>query len=171
MLHIIPALEIMKTVTDKNINSSHAKVRRQAFEKANELQSITKGTMIIEGVMFDRITPRLNAQHKQAIEFLYKIDYSGKDVSDYNITSTINFIAKREAKVDYVIILTENTSKHNPDGHKRIVSITPIDFLGKMLKFKELYDSYMDYIKLNPQAKEFRGQIIDGMVTAIFFSS
>ena len=159
----------MKTVTDKNIVGTAAQSRRQAFEKANDLKSMSNANLIIEGVIYDRIAPRLKEEHKKTFESFYTIDNTGKNTPDYNIISTINFIAKREAKVDCVIILTENVSRHAVAGHKRIVAINPIDFIAKMVKFNKLYESYLDYLKANPQAKIYKSQTLDGLIEEIFF--
>jgi hypothetical protein len=160
----------MKTVTDSNISSAASQSRRKAFEKANELKSITGANIVIEGVIFDRISPRLNPQHKETMEYLYKIDNTGKNVLGYSIVSTIKFMAKREAKWDCVLILTENPQRYcDGEENKRIVCITPVDFLSKMTRFKQLYDSYQDFLKLNPHAKELRSQIIENLILDTFF--
>lgn len=169
MFHIIPAFEIWKTVTDKNITSTAAKSRRKAFEKLNELKSITNASIILEGTIFERIKPRLKTEHEKFFTDLYTKDDTGKGVANYDIYSTIEFIAKREAEVDWVIILTENTSRYNKDNNKRIVCITPGDFVAKMVKFKQAYDSYIDLEEQNPQAKEFKNQFLESAVCQIFF--
>lgn len=170
MLRIIPTLEVLRPVVDNNINSAPAKIRVHAFDKANELASISKGTIIIEGQTYDRIKSRLKPEHEKIFKYLYFIDYTGLGVPNYNISSTINFIAKREAKPDWVIILTENTTRHKPaDGSKKIAAIAPADFISRMVKFKAQYDTFIDLLEINPQAREVKTQLIEGMILELFF--
>lgn len=171
MLQVIPTLEVIKSIADDNIQSSPSKVRRQAFEKANDLISITGGTIRLEGISFDKVKPKLTDDQAKTFEYLYAIDYTGLGVSNSDITRIINFIAAREAKPDWVIVLTENTDRHIPnDGNKKIVAINPTDFLAKMTKFKTLYNSFLDYERQNPHAKEFKTRTIESMVIDIFFN-
>lgn len=174
MLKILPAHEIMKTITDNNIDSPASDLRRQAFEKANELKSILDSEIIIEGQLYDKFEHKLNEDQKTVFATGYTIDYSckGATISGVSLTinSAISYIADREANLDYVIILTENCSDHDGTKHHKKLAITPVDFVSRMTKFIALYNSSLEYMKLNPQIKEFEVQILEGLLTSVFFT-
>ncbi|MBU3957698.1 MAG: hypothetical protein KKB25_01345 [Nanoarchaeota archaeon] len=173
MLKILPAHEIIKTITDNNIEGTAADIRRNAFEKANELKSILDSEIIIEGQLYDKVEHRLNDDQKIIFTTGCIIDNSGKGATmggiSLDINSAINYIADRETKLDYVIVLTENCEQYNKTTHPKKLVIKPLDFISKMTKFMNLYESSLEYLKLNPQIREFEIQILEGLLTSVFF--
>jgi hypothetical protein len=61
MITIIPSLEVLKAVTDKNIRGDRADSRRACFDLATELKSLADIEILIEGILYDRLKHRLNA--------------------------------------------------------------------------------------------------------------
>lgn len=78
MITIIPSLEVMKAVTDNNIQGSGADLRRQAFDKATELMTLANVEVLIEGLIYERIENKLNDEHKVVFQSGYRIDNSAK---------------------------------------------------------------------------------------------
>lgn len=133
MISIIPALEIMKAFTDKNISSTPSKIRVNAFNSANELISMHKEVeIVIEGMLYSKIAVRLNDDHKKAFNELYDIDDSAVNVEGYNITKAIKFIVT-ERKLPMtkrrVIIITENCHEYSTLDSDRVKVCTPQKFM------------------------------------------
>lgn len=138
MITIIPALEIMKAVTDKNITGIGADIRREAFTLAVELKSLGDIDLLLEGILYDRIKGRIKEDHKVFFESVCKIDNSTKGVMGYNIQESIKWIAKSESKTRKVIILTENVSLYPLLDNNEVLVIRPVDFIYKVRKVLEL---------------------------------
>ncbi len=147
---IIPALEIMKAVTDVNIQSSGADIRRKAFDLSTDLMSKISVEVILEGALYSRISTRLNDDHKKYFESIYKIDHSVEGVNGYNISESIKWIAKSEAKNRIVIILTENLNSYQVSD-PNIKVLKPNDFISKITNAeiqcnKKFFTSFNDAI-------------------------
>ncbi len=136
MIIIIPVLEIMKAVTDTNIDSDASYVRRKCNEEAIILKSIANVDLVLEGILYDKICARLLSDHKLVIQTIYRINNSAKGVAGYNVTSAIKWISEQEAKLNKVIIITDTLSNYRLE-HKHILPITPDGFLQKIAIFKE----------------------------------
>jgi hypothetical protein len=97
--------------------------------------------VLLDAMLYNRVSDRLNENHKTFFESIYRIDKSVFGVEGFNIIASIQWIAKREAKTRVVIIITENSGDY-ADCHKtpNIVIITPLDFLAKVSHAQELYD-------------------------------
>jgi len=93
LITIIPTREVLKAVTDSNITSRDADVRRESFDKSNELMSLGNVKILIEGVLFQSVKDRLNDDQKEFFESVYKIDNSVKNLK-YNFSKAICWIAK-----------------------------------------------------------------------------
>jgi len=128
MITIIPALEVMKSVTDNNIKGKPAEYRNKAFQIANELIAEANVDVLMPKQLFEMISPRLNDDHKSAFCSLYRIDRSTSNSVDFNIHKSINFLASVESKARSVIILSENTSTYH--SNNSIKTINPEDFIG-----------------------------------------
>ena len=153
MISFIPELEVVRAVADENITSAPAKIRMQAFEDINRLIAHKyNGEMLIEGILYNVIEPKLNDEHKKAFELLYNIDNSAVDVANYNITKAIQFISKNKVDIlgQKVIIITENLSKYRDfTTNKHIRVLTPQDIIRKLNLFHEIRNDYeSDYSAL-----------------------
>jgi len=137
---IIPCLEVMRAVTDKNISGSSAQLRVEAFHLSLDLKSLTDVEIILEGKMYERLKARLEDDHKVFFEGACKIDNSVKDVSTYDVISAIKWIANSESKINRVIIIGENTSNFNDIINEDIVCVKPSDFIYKVNKAREIFE-------------------------------
>lgn len=131
MFKIIPTLEIMKSVTDKNITGDAAEMRERCFDEISNLQTISHIEIIIEGMTFDRIKGRLNSDHVKFFETAYRIDDSATGVEGYNVVKSIIWVAIKEAADSKVLIITENVNNYDIEN-KNIKAITPSDFMTVM---------------------------------------
>ncbi len=136
MITIIPALEILKAVTDKNISGNGADARRESFDLAVDLKSLGDVKILIEGILYNRVKHRIEDIHKIFFEKVCDIDNSAKDVTDYDIQKAIKWIANSESKSRRVIIITENISSYV--SSEKIKVITPMDFIYHAKKIVEL---------------------------------
>lgn len=125
---VIPALEIMKAVTDKNIQGDGAIARNQAFELANELMAEADVDILIPYQIYNRISVRLNDDHKSAFESLYRIDQSTNNASDLNTIEAIKVVSNAESKARGVVILTENLSEYPQNDSIKVLK--PEDFIA-----------------------------------------
>ena len=134
MISIIPALDIMKAVTDSNITSDDSNYRRIAFDKATELMSETNAYVLLEGNLYTKLCERLNEDHKSFFQSVYKIDNSAKDVPSYNITKSVIWIAKSEDKIRDVIILTDDKPNYEKQylENETICVCNSKEFLAKV---------------------------------------
>ena len=137
MITIIPTLEIMRSVTDMNITSSGAEIRRESFDMAMELKSLGDVKILLEGILYERLKDRINEDHQVFFESTCTIDNSAKNVTDYNITKAINWIAKSESQIRKVIILTENQNYFSEAENGNVIIITPTEFIYKTKKILE----------------------------------
>ena len=64
MITIIPTLEVMKSVTDNNIDSDASNYRRIAFDKSTDLMTRAQVDLLLEGNLYEKIKQRLNQSHK-----------------------------------------------------------------------------------------------------------
>lgn len=74
MFSVIVGLDVLKAVTDKNIDSTPSQIRRLAFDEANRLMSETDTDIIIESLTFNMIKYRLNEDHITFFRTAYKLD-------------------------------------------------------------------------------------------------
>lgn len=151
MISIIPEREIIKAVTDKNLVGDAALTRTRAFGEANNLLAYSGRPVeiVIEGILYGKISGRLLPEHKLIFEEKYDIDGSAVTATGYNITAAIKFITK-ERKLPIhvksrVIILTENPSSYpeyeqNQNGRVRI--FTPEAFLKRISRFEDIKKNY-----------------------------
>ncbi len=160
MITIIPSLDIMKAVTDKNITSSGGNIRRDAFNLTNDMISLADINILLEGILYEKISVRLNQDHKKFFETVYRIDNSTVGVPEYNgnIYKSIKWIASSEAKSRKVVILT--------DSKQDFVSITSSEI--KIYAPKELIDKYKLAKEL--YTKKFFSSLDDSFMAVLFFS-
>ena len=137
MITIIPALDVMKAVTDTNITSPASDTRRKAFNKANELMSLADVNILIDGFLFEKVKVRLNPDHITFFQSAYRIDDSAKGIINYNITKAIQFIAQAESKSRRVIIVTDSYQDYISMKASRINILSPHDFVDKINKAME----------------------------------
>ena len=156
MITIIPSLEIMKAVTDNNILSSGADLRRQAFDKATDLMTLANVEVLIEGLTYERVENKLNKEHKVVFQSGYRIDNSAKGLTNYGTTQAVKFVAESESKSRKVIILTENLNEFKSICNGNIIALTPSFFIEKVTK---AIDNYNKKIISN----------IDDSLNALFF--
>lgn len=130
MITIIPALDIMKAVTDKNIMSDAANYRRTAFDKATELMTTANVEVVLEGNLYSKVSQRLNDDHKSFFESIYKINNAAKNVPQYNIIRSISWVADSEAKTSNVIIISDNVVAHKAQlTNANVVICSPKEFI------------------------------------------
>lgn len=143
MITIIPSLEIMKAVVDNNISSPSSQLRRIAFDTSTNLMSLGDIQILIEGILYDKLKHKLNDDHKTFFTSLYRIDNSAKDVTDYDITKAIKWIADSESNSRRVIILSENTKDYEDICDDSIKCFNPAKFLGLVEKAQHYYEVKM----------------------------
>lgn len=161
MISIIFEREILKAVTDDNIDSPASKIRVNAFNKSSYLLTEHSDVeVIIEGILYDQIKVRLNDDHQRFFESIYEIDRSASGLTNkYDTTSAIKFITEKRKLIfpkRKVIIVTENTSNYDncPKNH-RLKIITPKEFVEKVNMYNEI--------------KETEENPYTAMVTSIFY--
>ena len=150
MVFIIPELEILKSVTDKNIDSPASKARVKAFSEADDLLSYQSKPVeiVLEGNIYQRIFQRLKEEHKLVFEKKYHIDCV-TNIPSYNIRDCIRFIVnqKLSIKKNKIVILTENCSNY-PEWEQaqepqvRVYNINA--FLDKIERFKKIKEDYSE---------------------------
>ncbi len=156
MITIIPAQEIVKAITDKNIGGDGANVRREAFDLAVELKSLADINLLIEGILYKRVEDRIEEGHKVFFQSTCTIDNSAKDVVGFDIVKAINWIADSESQTRKVLILTENVSQYSSNKNVNVRVITPADFVLTARRIVEL-----------TKKKEFIS--LDEFMLALFF--
>jgi len=139
MITIIPSLEIMKAVVDNNISSPSSQLRRIAFDTATNLMSLGDIQILIEGILYDKLKHKLNDDHKTFFTSLYRIDNSAKDVTDYDITKAIKWIANSESNSRRVVIISENIKDYESICNDSIKCFSPPQFLGLVEKAQHYY--------------------------------
>jgi hypothetical protein len=127
----MPCLEVLKSFSDKNIDSGASKIRVEAFQIANELIAEADVRMLIPSQLYDKVVVRLNEDQKNAFETLYCIDSSTKTVTTYDLYRAAKLLADVESKVRPVIILTENIDSYSLQNG-RIKVLKPQDFIEKV---------------------------------------
>lgn len=133
-------MEVMKAVTDNNIQSSGADLRRQAFDGATNLMTLANVEVLIEGLTFERVENKLIPEHKIIFQSGYRIDNSAKGLSTtYSTTQALQFVASSEGKSRKVIIITENVNDFKNTCNGNIVAVNPSLFLDKIEKAIENY--------------------------------
>ena len=113
MISIIPEREVLRSVTDKNIDSDASKERVKAFNDAHELLAYNPKPIeiVIEGNLYDLVEKRLVLEHKTVFENNYNIDRSGLKTPQYGVTRSIKFIISERKLIlpkRKVIVVTEN---------------------------------------------------------------
>lgn len=156
MITIIPSLEVMKSVTDNNIQSSGADLRRQAFDRATNLMTLANVEVLIEGLTYERVESKLNDEHKIIFQSGYRIDNSAKGLTSYGTTQALQFVASAESKSRKVIIITENSNDFKSICNGSIVTTMPSLFIEKVDK---AVDNYQKKIFSN----------VDDSLNALFF--
>ena len=73
MISIIHGREILKTVTDANISGHAAEERRKSFDNGSNIPTMTDARVIIEGMLYKWIEPRLEPDHLNFFETAYII--------------------------------------------------------------------------------------------------
>ena len=148
MISIFPELEIARATTDSNIDTPQSRVRANAFDECNNLLAECREhiEVVIEGRLYDRVSPRLNDAHKNAFETNYEINRSAVDVHEYDITKAIKFITlkqKLELKKGKVIVITENTSNYSElCSDSRFKAYSSKEFIERTTKFKKIKEDY-----------------------------
>lgn len=138
MLTLIPALPILKALTDRNISGEAANQRVICFSNCTDLITLINASVIIEGTIFKKIKDRLNEDQVTYFESTYNIDNSGVNVCNYDIFKSIKFISKRESLNRQVIIIADSPNDYvdkEISGNKNIIIYTPKEF---NLKYDEL---------------------------------
>ena len=168
MITVIPCLEIMKAMTDNNISSDSSKIRVQSFNASVELQTMTDLKIIIEGILFSKISARMNKDQINAYEQTHEIDNSALGINAYDYVKAINWIVENKySKIGKVIILTETSNFSRFKNDKpNIYSICPSDFIKKYELFLQKLD---DFKNLIPE-EEFTDILIDKLAQRIFFN-
>lgn len=158
MITLIPALDVMKAMTDNNITSVASHDRRKAFHHSIDLKSLCDFDVLLDGVLYEKIGSRLEEEHKKFFENNCRIDLSTVGVQDYsgNVRKSISWISLSEAKSRRVIILTSNPEDYVAITSNDIKAIRPEDFIEKVKRAKEWHSS-----------RKF-SDLIDAL-TAIFF--
>ena len=128
MISIIPALDIMKTITDKNIEGDSATYRRMAFDVATDLMSMDGFDVILEGNLYEKISVRLNADHKAFFESVYTINNAAKDVPSYDVVKSVVWVSESETKTSNVMILSDSPADYTPKK-EGIVVCSPQEFI------------------------------------------
>lgn len=162
MIFIIPEREILKAVTDRNINSPSAKLRVKAFGEAHDLIAYQgKPVMVvIEGNLYEKVSERLEEEHELVFNNSYEIDNSALNLPNYDFTKGIKFIIKEKKlpiKRNKIIILTDNTSnypEYEQCQNPRVRVLNPSAFLEKIKKFEKIKSNY--------------DEVEDALVTAFF---
>jgi hypothetical protein len=146
MIHIIPEREIMLSVTDKNVASTQSTTRCTAFHKANYLlaQKEASVEIVVEGILYNKIHPRLNDDHKRIFEKLYNINESAVGVTNYDITKAIKFISNKKVELPKgkVIIITEKVDQYSDLSHCSIRVYSPQDFIERTNRFDKIKDNF-----------------------------
>jgi len=139
MVTIIPCLEVMKSVTDNNIDSAPSKLRVEAFQLANELIAEADAKILMPSQLYDKIALRLNAEQKNAFETLYTIDKSTQAVATYDLYRATKLVADAESKArPIVIILGENIDSYAIPTNYKIKVVKPQEFIDKIKCIREL---------------------------------
>ena len=131
MLTIIPTLEIMKAVTDINVQGVGAEIRRESFDVATDLISRASVEVVLEGGLYGRVKTRLSDDHCRFMESVYRINNSVIGVVGYGSFEAIKWIAKAESRTNIVIILTENPSDYQLSTSD-VKVIKPADFIDRV---------------------------------------
>ncbi len=156
MITIMPTKEIMKAVLDKKISSEGAIRRRKAFDEATLLLLKANLKILITSTLWEMdIKPRLSQDHITVFKTLYDFDNSTKGLSEYDITGSINWVAKSEMKSRKTVIITENPQDY-PIKNENIVIYTSEQFLEKLKYAQNLY-----------ARKVF--SLLDDAIIAVFF--
>lgn len=147
MFSFIPELDIAKAVSDNNIDSSASRVRVSAFTEISKLiaQKDYPAEMIIEGILYEKITSRLKPEHRQFFEELYIIDKSAVGVTGYDITKAIKFIASNKIKLPQrkVIIVTDNHNKYSELAQDHSIRVySPQDVIKKITFAKKIIENF-----------------------------
>ena len=131
----MPCLEVLRTVTDKNITGPAAESRLKAFQIANELMAEANATILLPSQLYDRVSKRFNDDHKAAWESLYRVDRSTENATHpYDVGNAVRLLSEAESKARGVIIITNNLSIYAPNTmNQRIRIITPEDFISRTL--------------------------------------
>jgi hypothetical protein len=143
VITIVPSIEIMKAVTDMNISSPGAEIRRDAFDVAIDLKSLADVKILLDGSLYERMTSRLEESHKVFFDNICNIDNSAKGCSIFNVIGAVRWIAESESKSRKTIILSENPGDFSSlvAANKNVVCLKPSDFLYKVNNAKILYES------------------------------
>jgi hypothetical protein len=129
----MPCLEMLRAVTDINISSDAARKRVEAFNIANELIVEADISILIPSQMFERISTRLNDDHKAAFQTLYRIDNSTRDaVPKFDLHQAIKLLADAESKARPIIILTDSCSDYSSFANSRIKIISSEEFIKRV---------------------------------------
>lgn len=137
MITLIPSLEVMKSVVDSNHGSDASTIRKKAFTKAMDLMTLADFRILMDGLVYSRIQPKLKQEHQDFFESLTNIDKSAVGLTGYQCIDSIKFIAKSEARERRVIILTENPTNYLNENS--IMSIKPEDFLVRIERAIQLH--------------------------------
>ncbi len=139
MFSIIVGLDVLRAVTDKNIDSTPSKIRRLAFDEASALMPETDTDVILEAVTFNMIKQRINNDHITFFKTAYKMDESALNVQGYDCYKAIKFVADKESDTNYVIILTDSISNYSDSVKERCIVLKPSEFISKIEKAREIY--------------------------------
>lgn len=167
MISITFALEIIKAVTDNNIQSDGAGNRRNAFDEAVKLKSLADIEIVLDGQIYERIEPRLTESHKYAIQDIFRIDNASKNITGYDLISSLNFLAERESQIKKFVLITENCSrykKHNPN----VLIIDPAQFLTHISVINSAFINNPNFIRLTE--KSARKQVFTGAIERVLFT-
>jgi hypothetical protein len=140
MITIIPTLEVMKAVVDNNVQSGSSGLRRIAFDIATDLMSQCDVDILIEGILFDRLKSKLNADHQTYFTSVYRIDNSAKGLTEYNVHEAIKWVAKSESNSRKVIILSEQDTPFNNVCCDNIICLSPSKFIDSVERATKLND-------------------------------
>lgn len=167
MISITFALEIMKAVTDNNIQSEASVNRRKAFDEAVKLKSLADIEIVLDGQVYERIEPRLAEGHKYAIQDIFRIDNASKDIVSYDLISSLDFLAERESQIKKFITVTENCSKYKKHNNNVLI-IDPTSFLTNIEVINSTFIKNPNFIRLTDRSA--RRQLFTGAIERVFFT-
>ena len=152
MISIIPEREVLKSVTDENIDSDASKKRVKAFSDASDLLAYTPkpAEVVIEGNLYALVEKRLLPSHKIVFVNKYDIDNSGLQTPQYGITRSIKFIIAERKLIHQkrkVIVITENGNQYaeyeqNQNDRVRIFKCE--EFSKRIERFHQIKKNYTE---------------------------
>lgn len=142
MVAILPGLDVLKSVTDKNLTSAAAETRRKAFDEAIALIGTpeAEAEIVIDGNVFQRISPRLNEDMRKVFEGAFRVDKATVDLPRLNHHAGVRFLANVEKKRQPVIILSDNGAAFSEAEADKVTTVSAAEFLKCAAAAKDVYE-------------------------------